>query len=264
MINDHPVKQLYSSLTNIVSPAMGKPVVRENVCDRCGCLAQDGYYSKETYRVYGTKNVLFHCSACHSLDVGDKDITGIERAAGPNFVPNKFGMMVSTGAAIEIETGKTIFFAPLKIIDKLPPSFLDTIDTRPIMGQSQIPIILREITPPLLYISDFGRKTDLLVANLTITRRMTALLACSDNGVVEINVTSAMAVHDVLRHVENKQFTIFTNAVSQLSRGIIKPEAFLDLLADDPELQTAFKLLPIDPHLRLKLIPLLGNMRVST
>lgn len=253
---------VFHHLTSIVEPAMGLPDAGAGQCDRCGQNVSEGYTSKGAYNIYKTKNQLYHCKSCRSLDVGDPDITGIERQAGTsgNFVPNKFGMLASAGAVIEIETGRAILFAPQKIVDKLPRSFTDQINVRTELGQAQIQIV-GQCQPPFIYISDFGRKTDALVANLKTTHRHENVYACSDNGVEELNLSAASSIDKHLSEVDEKQFRLFTTTVSQLSRGQVGPMEAGKQLNAYPKLLEAFKLLPVDPHIRLNLIPLLRSLR---
>jgi hypothetical protein len=256
------IDEVFRHLTSIVLPAMGEPDAGRGRCDRCGQEVAEGYTSTGAYRIVGHKNTLFHCQACHSLDVGDVDITGIERQAGTSgkYVPNKFGMMTSTGALIELETGKTVFFAPQKIIDKLPQYFLDRVTVQAVLGQAQLSEVLKA-KPPFIYISDFGRKTDELVTNLKTSNSHRCVFACSDNGVTELNLEAASKVDAKLKSVEDKQFTLFTTIVSRLARGQVSPIDAGEQMSEFPALITAFKLLPADPHLRLNLITLLRYMR---
>ena len=256
------IDDVFRHLTSIVLPAMGEPDAGEGHCDRCGQLVTEGYTSIGAYRIVGHKNTLFHCQACHSLNVGDVDITGIERQAGTSgkFVPNKFGMMASAGALIELETGKTVFFAPQKIIDKLPKYFLDKVTIQAVLGQAQLSEVMKA-KPPFIYISDFGRKTDQLVANLKTSTSHRCVFACSDNGATELNLDAASKVDAQLKAVDNKLFTLFTTTVSRLARGQVSPIDAGKQMGEYPALITAFKLLPADPHLRLNLITLLRYMR---
>ena len=253
---------LFHHLTSIVEPVMGQPNAAGGRCDRCNQEVQEGYLSKGAYYIYNHKNELYHCKPCHSLDVGDPEITGIERQAGTSgkFVPNKFGMMASTGALIEINTGKTLFFAPQKIIDKLPRSFTEKIYVRTELGRAQLQVVMNA-EPPFLYISDFGRKTDSLVSNLKITTRHESVYACSDNGITELNLSSASKMDKVLSSVDEKQFSMFITTVSKLARGQLSPVDTGKQLGDSPSLLEAFMMMPVDPHLRLNLMSLLRHMR---
>lgn len=256
------VNILHRYLTGIVGPAMGAPVSGEGVCDRCGQRVAAGYAVKSSYKIVGRDHINFNCQACRSLDVGSAAITGIERSVGAKQVANKFGMMASAGTVIETETGKTIFFAPQKIMDKFPDIFLRNIDVRPVLGLAQLQMIDDECAPPFLYISDFGRKTDTLIKNLKITVGLDAVFACNDTNVTEIPYAAAKAVHAGLKTVDNPDFALFVQTVSRLAKGEITPiDAYRAIENDD--LLSAFRLLPADPHLRLTLLSVLKSLRLA-
>lgn len=263
----HPVEILYQHLTSILADALGESEHTDTACSCClrpaSAFGNIGFSGVDSY-----KTPIFHCPACRAMTVTDVEIMGIERSAGKNFVGQKFGMWSGVGWVHEIETGRSTLLAPPGVTAKLPPLFLEKVTVVEMTVAGHLPWIAKNATFPLLYIESFGRKTAALIRGLTVSLSSHALYCCSDDGMDSVTrVTSTVDLDTALRlaqqlaELESSERNQFKKLVRDLSNGRITPEEATSVIKNNPSFPPLFRLLPADPHQRIKLISLTEKLQ---
>ncbi len=263
----HPVEILYQHLTSILAHALGEAEHTDTACSCClrpaSAFGNIGFSGVDSY-----KTPIFHCPACRTMTVTDVEIMGIERSAGKNFVGQKFGMWSGVGWVHEIETGRSTLLAPPGVTAKLPPLFLEKVTVVEMTVAGHLPWIAKNATFPLLYIESFGRKTAALIRGLTVSLSSHALYCCSDDGMDSVTrVTSTVdldtALHltKQLTELESSDRNKFKKLVRDLSNGRVTPEEATSVIRGNQTFAPLFRLLPADPHQRIKLISLTEKLQ---
>lgn len=257
-IDSHPVEQLYQAITHILDPVLGQVSDFDGCCSYClrdsSLFGGKAYLGRDSY-----KRPIALCQCCQSLNVGDTDIMGIERSGT---VPHKFGMMSGAGCVVELNTGKSVLFAPSGMAKKFPSYFTERINVV-VVGQSEQLIWIYKNMPnfPILYISSFGRKTKALIQGLRYSLSSHAVVACNDTDVysssaskITTNLDCLMSVIDAYTLLNSKQRTAFELAVTCAAKGFKSPLAITEILRNDPDVMDIFRRLPTDPYQRITLI----------
>lgn len=256
----HPVEIVFQRMTSIVSPAMPEPVEIDADCDYCERSPDEFGYRGYHFESYGKTSPC--CHACYSFLIGDIDITGVEytRKRGAK-TPQKFGMWPGVSAAIEVSGNRSVLLAPKGVYDKLPQTFLDSIETYEMKKSSRIQWVIEHLSFPLIYISEFGKSTNALISNLRISESVSDILCSSDKGIQQVNAQACINVFNHLSGLSNKEAELFFNTVRWLAKGTMSPRKANVVWSENPCLANAARALPIDPHQRLSLISIVQEMR---
>ncbi|MEM0550161.1 MULTISPECIES: hypothetical protein [Aeromonas] len=263
----HPVAILYQHLTSILDHVLGDSVHTDAPCTCCLRPASEfghvGYVGQDSY-----KTPVSHCPACRAMNVTDVEVMGIERAAGKNFVGQKFGMFSGVGWVHEIESGRSTLLAPPGVTAKFPPSFFEKVTVVEMTVAGHLPWIAQNASFPLLYIESFGRKTTALMRGLTISLSSQALYCCSDDGmdsVTRVNSTvdldAALRLTKELAELENSERNAFNKLVRDLSNGRITPKEATETIKKKAIFAPLFRLLPADPHQRIRIIAITEKLK---
>lgn len=263
----HPVELLYENLTRILESALGESEQTDAACTCCQRPAAEfghvGYIGLDSY-----KTPFTHCKPCRAMSVTDISIMGIERSAGSKQVGNKFGMWGGVGWVHELESGRSTLLAPPGVYVKLPASFLAQVTVVEMTIAGHLPWIAANATFPLLYIESFGRKTALLMRGLTVSPSPQTLFCCSDAGmdsVTRVNSTidlqGSLKLAEGLGALPTTERNGFVKLVRELSSGRITPRVATELIGKNPAFGPLFRLLPADPHQRLKQVSIAERLK---
>lgn len=262
-----PIELLYNNLTRILESALGKSEHTDAACTCCQRPAKAfghvGYTGIDSYKL-----PYIHCTACRAMSVTDIEIMGIERSAGSKFLGNKFGMFSGVGWVHEIESGRSTLLAPPGVYVKLPASFLEQVTVIEMTIAGHLPWIAANASFPLLYIESFGRKTAALMRGLTISPSPQTLYCCSDAGmdsVTRVNSTidlqGSLKLAEGLSVLPTPERNSFVKLVRDLSSGRITPRIATEQIGKNPAFGPLFRLLPADPHQRLKQVSIAEKLR---
>lgn len=109
------------------------------------------------------KQSVTYCVCCAAFFQNNPDVMGIEKPKAPN-TGQKFGMMAGSGALIELNTNRTIFFVPEKSAAKFPKSSLEEMERHDIelVRLTQFEQLSHladlKLNYPVLWINSFGKK----------------------------------------------------------------------------------------------------------
>lgn len=269
----HPVQVVFDCLTHIVQHALPQPTQTNAACECCNrpshLFGNQGYKGKS----YGLEHL--HCAACESFNVSDVALMGVERNAKTledgtvTGVGHKFGMLSGSGCIVTA-SGKSVLFTPPGTYKKLPPALLErlTVVECTIGGQLEF-ISKANFDYPLVYIQNFGRKTNDLIKGLRWSVSSKAIVVCSDDGndstkesANTIDLDKLLTINSIRQAIPKKFWTEFKTAVQRLSRGDDTPEVFTQTLKklNRDELRKIYRLLPLDPHQRLAIISQVDNI----
>lgn len=260
----HPVTIIYDHFTHILEHALGESEHTDSACTCClrpaSAFAHTGYADVDGY-----KNPVLHCPACRSMNVTDVKIMGIERNG---CVGQRLGMWPGVGWVHEIESGRSTLLAPPGVTAKFPPAFYEKISVVEMTIAGHLQWIAQNATFPLLYIESFGRKTNPLVRGLTVSASSRALYCCTDDGMDSVNrikatvdLDAAMQLTAKLSELEKSERNAFNKLVRDLSNGRITPQEVTDVIHQKPIFGPLFRLLPADPHQRIKLVAIAEKLK---
>lgn len=260
-MHSHPVQLVFERMTKIVGPAMPEPSHVDKPCSYCGRAPSEfdhkGYSGKDSY-----KQPISCCPACESFSIGDINIMGVESIRGRgNKVANKFGMWPGVSAVFEVNSNRAVLLPPQGVYDKLPEYFIDRIETIVMPKSERVPWIIKNLDFPLLYIAEFGKTTSNLIANMRISESPSELMSVSDKGVERIHASACLEVHACLAGVAKKEVELFFTTVRNLATGSLSPRQANTVWSEHPNLATAARALPIDPHQRLSLLSFVRSIR---
>jgi hypothetical protein len=266
MINTHPVEAVFEHLTSIVKHSLPSPVNTHNACSCCKRPASEfggiGYAGQNGYGVE-----YVHCAACESFNVGDIKLLGIERNAKtlPNGeqtgVSHKFGMLAGSGAIITAK-GAVVLFTPPGTYKKLPESLLKTFTVVEATIADHIGYISKaDFDFPLVYISNFGKKTGNLIQGLRWSYSTNAIVSCSDEGndsmTEELNTfcaESLLKLKAAKLKLKKAEWENFKKQIRRLCTGYCTPVQFSEYLRGTEQFIPLYRLLPVDPHKRLAML----------
>ena len=265
------IELLYRRLTKVVETTPINDVADYN-CSYCG-RGHEEFESRGIVFVDSYKRTQYSCPACYSFFTANTEILGLKVPTEPDN-SNKFGMFSGCGALIETKNnGKAIFFAPPGITKKLPKLFFDQVDVLEIVATKQIEWIFEnkeELSFPLLWVNDFGRKTDHLIKNLQFSTSPSRLIACTDAELNSTNksnriidLTAAAKLHEKLTGLTTKVKNLFIMTVNGLASGRFTPANAGQIFKDNPVFKELITLLPTDPHLRKKILPLINKLKAN-
>lgn len=255
----HAVNFLYRA-TGVIRSDMGDTVYTDRRCDDCGQPAHEwvtpfqGYMDRSSYGV-----PFVHCEACESLYAGSLRILGIERSArGGAAVAAKWGMMASM--ALLVEKNRTTLIGTNKTLNKLPPTFPHrTVD---LTGRAAIAWLFQQedLTYPLLFIRDLGRKKTELIRNLELSRGPDQIVMCDADGKQAID---SVLVNELLGETGNWSANIkktFLEIVRKFSTGDLQftDSEMRDFRSKYPDQARWLRLLPVCPHERMAVLKLIS------
>lgn len=265
-----PIDAVYKHLTSILSHRLCESTFTDLPCDCCKRPASE--FNHACYRgidCYG-KTYQF-CAGCESFNLTDISIMGIERnektlpSGEKTGVSHRFGMMAGSGAIITA-TGRVLFFSPPGTYKKLPKSFLERFDVIETTENKQLSAFNDPtLDYPLIYIQNFGKKTPALISGLRWSYSRSAVVICTDNGNPSteiakntINIDLISAALAMAKKLKNSN--AFKMNVRALCSGAKSPLEFTDYLNKNPECIAIFRLLPLDPHLRLSILSRMDSL----
>jgi len=226
------------------------------VCDRPNADWADPA-SKVSFTQYGIHED--HCLSCHSLFQGSTELFGVERMAAGNPVPMKLGMATGCGALVT-STKATLFLNGfIKKMSKAPAPPFEMVEKSGLRAHQHLMANIPD--EEFLYIGDFGRKKQGLVANLRLSNPQ-ELFICSENECLEVSVPTAKALisaddnfPDVRRRKVKKLLQeLFTGQILPDNERLVAEMALLK--ADHPEIVHALSKLPDDPRVCLNTLKL--------
>ena len=244
-------------------------------CSYCSRPLQPGTAGFVGTDSYNTPITL--CRCCHTFFVNNPNVMGIEKAKAPN-TGQRWGMLAGSGAFIDFESDDCLLFMPKKSSDKFPEQtvriakeqFRITIVN--VSGANKQLEVIAQKQPKgqCVWISNFGRKTDVLIRNLVISPGLDSLIEVND---AEINSSTAAtriinlnAVIKIARHFQAhaKLKNPFINTVSDYVRGKLSPAKMMEAMNSDKlkPMLDAMHLLPLDPHGRLAMLNLAKKLKV--
>ena len=252
----------------------------KNTCSYCTrpIAVQPSTYQSLGYvgsNSYGAPITL--CMCCQAFFVNNPSVMGIEKPKAPN-TSQRWGMLAGSGAFIDLESGKSLLFMPKKSSDKFPEQTvriaeeqfgITIVNVSGVNKQLEI-IAQKQPKGQCIWISNFGRKTDVLIRNLTISPGLDSLIEVNDS---EINSsTAATRIINLNAVIQLAQYfqahaklkTNFINTASDYVRGKLTPAMMMEAMNSDKlkPLLKAMQLLPIDPHGRLAMLDLAKKLKV--
>lgn len=258
-VTSHAVNFLYKA-TGVIRPDMGPTVTIDKRCDDCGQYARSwvtpfqGYIDKSSYGI-----PYVHCEACESLYAGSIRLLGVERTAkGGAAVSAKWGMMASM--ALLVEPNRATLIGTQKTLDKLPAEFPHR--TIALTGRSVIAWLLNQedLTYPLLFIRDLGRKKAELIRNLQLSSGPNQIFLCDADGKIAID---SVLINHLLSATAGWPASVkknFIDVVRRFSSGELQftDDEMKDFRTKFPEQAKWLKLLPVCPHERIATLQLIA------
>lgn len=246
---------LYMHLTHKLSSEYA--LVSADASDSCTCCGRKSINWMNTqYKTVGSYSgqVETHCISCQSLYHGSFNKIGHEGYRGENPVAMKLGML--KGCGLLLTENKSVLYAPGKYHRKFleaPDSIFDEVVD---MGGKRVilDVLKRSPEPPFLFILNFGVKKGDLVQNLNVTDSVRNLKVCSDSECIEIP-NEFIHFQQALTNTSSKDFRSWIELFKRSCSSYLSVEdvtAFNTLTTKYPDLYSAVRKLPADPHLRLK------------
>ncbi|MGI9293353.1 MAG: hypothetical protein ACR2PS_05165 [Pseudomonadales bacterium] len=201
------------------------------------------------------------CLACHVLYHPSFDRLGREGSRGPKPTALKLGMLRGCGALVT--PMHSVLYAPKKYFPKLKaapdPLFPEIVD---LGGMAMVHDVLGRLTHcgrPVLFIQNFGVKSDELTANLMVSYDAESLHVCSEAWVYELPVLvyQQFEAH-VLGMPANERtawLELFKSSCQQpLTLGEI--QALNTLTNTQAGFVPILQKIPVDPHVRMEIAQL--------
>lgn len=255
----HPIDFFYQNAGYVLRPFM--KVVEASDEDTCSVCQRPSIQwhtpsEKVVFVAYGNSEV--HCTACHSLFQGSIELFGVERLAKGTPVPMKLGMAVGCGALIT--PGRTILYLN-GFIEKMSKADQPPFEMVAMSGKSAHQAVIADppAVPEYLYIGNFGRRKDKLVSSMQLSTPE-RLSICEDGQRIDVPLSAMKAlIHAGVDLTTTKKNTI-RRSLRNLYTGQTRPselaEEFKAIGAESPELWSAIKGLPQDPHEALRILQL--------
>jgi hypothetical protein len=266
MMDMHPIDLLFSSLTSIAQRGDEGYAPSEHDCSLCKRSASEyGNQSIELQNSYKENQNL--CPACHSFFISNPDILGVEKASAPT-TSQKFGMWGGVGCLVEQKTGRAILFAPPGVIAKLPDVFFKAVNVIETVSTKQVLWLMEHqesLSFPLLWINDFGRKTQFLIEGLQLSHSINDMHPCADaelnsatspSRALDLGVVGKI-VSDLSGHAQKNAFV---KTIRDLAYGRISPLDAGAFFKENPDLKSSLSAMPIDPHVRLKMLTVVTKL----
>lgn len=212
----------------------------------------------------------YECTTCHTVRVSSPDYLGIEMYRGKRRVPSgaRLGMLPGCGGVIT--ANDELHLALNKgFHTKLADHALGR--TGAIHQTTALPLFLElfatrrlgDIAEGVVFVSLWGRKPDVLMGSMTLTRSLSEVWCCSETGAecldLEALIRSAKWLHD---HELGDKATkpTFWKPVRLAALGQHDADALAKWAKGVPEPQHLLDLLPLDPHTRTRLPNLMGDI----
>jgi hypothetical protein len=253
------IQLLHSRLTHIAQTDQHEYTKINVNCSLCSRTPEAYGTAVETNNSYNERLTL--CCACHSFFCSNVKTLGIEKPKAPE-TSQKFGMWSGVGALIELNTHRTILFAPDGVIKKLPNALPKGIELVNSVSTKQITWLIdnkETLVFPLLWVNDFGRKTEHLIANLAYSHSLHAVIGCTDeilnsttSSKREVDLVVIQVIADLLSG--HKKKSVFISTVRGLAGGNVTPTEAGAFFKEHPELKMALSKMPIDPHARMQML----------
>ncbi|WP_415912238.1 hypothetical protein [Neptuniibacter sp. QD37_11] len=233
--------------------------VDEGFCPNCQRPAAEWLEPNKTVRFkqYGVTST--HCTACHTLYVGDINKTGIESYRGAKKIPSpvKLGMLTGCGALVT-DTSFKLFLNNgyyNKVVEAAEPPFeFENLSAKALRNH----IVNNLPTDRYLFIDDFGRKKRSLVQNLKMSQGENVLQVCGESHQYAVNRKAYLALSLLKSELKPSTYKKFDQLMAKYCRGTIAPsdEQFQSFLAEHEACRVAALSLPVNPHERLSLLTL--------
>lgn len=226
-----------------------------------------GNYGFNGKKSYGIKVKI--CACCEMFFLNNPSIMGIEKETAPQ-TGNKWGMLKGSGVFIDIDSQQTVVFMPEKSFIKLPAATLKIAHkdfnikfTHELGSINQLIYISKlNVSGACIWISDLGRRTEVLISNLTISPSIDQLTEINDSeknsssaAMLTFNLNNAVSIAEILNE-NKKNKKLFIDTMRNFSNGKISPERMMASLGS-PKLapfSAIMPLLPSDPHLRISML----------
>ncbi|HAS8538237.1 TPA: hypothetical protein I7730_00290 [Vibrio vulnificus] len=279
-MNVDPHSKLFTALTHLVfvdnPPREETGYVRlspEEECDLCKrkIHQQNNSFNglgKVGLNTYKQKETM--CLSCAAFFENNPTIMGVEKSSAPT-TGQKWGMLTGSGVYIDLKAMKTVLFMPPKSAEKLPDLFHEHLEKRGIKlvitsQYEQISKIVElGLGCPAIWVNNFGRKTHQLVANLDWVTSHEELLMVNDDDVNSatksnyvVNISAIKKLADKLKLMTGK--SKFLKMVRDAANGHVGPYELLNFVSECKERESAFSLLPSDPHLQLNYLQLASKI----
>ena len=209
---------------------------------------------------YGEEEV--HCLGCHSLYHGSERFLGQEGFRGSNPTYHKLGMLKGCGALIWED--QRILYAPKKYFPKFKACkdliFTEVLDLGG-KGIIQDALVRAPEDKPFLFIHNFGVKKADLVSNLKVSISKQSIYVCSEGGqiVIPSMYLDLQQALESIGKAAKEWITLFRK--SCYNYLTIEEITELNKITQSvPGLTDLLKRLPADPHNRIQIIKLLGDI----
>lgn len=212
----------------------------------------------------------YECTTCHTVRISAPNHLGIEMLRGKDKIPSggRLGMLPGCGGIITSYDGIHLAlnggyyrkFAKGKLAQAGGVH-----EDRPF--QLLIRFLaegrLGDVSDGFIFVELWGRKPDVLMRNLRLTRTLSELWCCSDTGAVPIDLEALIATakwlteHDL---VEKGSRPAFWKPIRDAAAGNHNSELLARWAKTVPNTQALLDSLPIDPHTRLRLPSLMASI----
>lgn len=248
------------------------PPARSRACSICG-RPWDQVEDPTQCGVYQYVDGLareYECTTCHTVRVSAPDYLGIEMYRGKNKVPSgaRLGMLPGCGGVI---TANDELFLALNrgFHTKLVGHALGR--TGAIHQTTGLALLLEllatkrlgDIANGFVFVSVWGRKPDVLMGSLALTRSLSEVWCCSETGAECLDLDALIRTAKWLHgHGFASKATkpTFWKPVRLAAMGQHDAGALAKWAKGVPEPQELLNTLPIDPHTRIRLPSLMEDV----
>ena len=255
----HPIQFFYRHAGHYLRPYMDTTTFDPGThCADCGVESSQWPEPQVgvSFNKYGTD--VAHCTACHALYQGSFDLFGIEGYRSKTPVAGKLGMMTGVGALVSAENTTLFLNATGAKIDKAanPPPF----ERKRFFGwQAHHHVLCNPPQEPYLYIGDFGKKTDQLIANMTMSDTKT-LVICSDSRQNRLPIEFTHRLIDATSELDKTSLNKLKTHLRLQLQGLEAPDNekalkdFEKAAEQSPDLFPTLRQMPADPHRALAIL----------
>lgn len=258
-MDPHPIQFFFRHAGHLLRPLMETATFDASArCSDCDVEASNWPEPGVgvSFHQYGRRHT--HCTACHSLYQGSFDMLGVERYAKGTPVAMKLGMLTGCGALITPEKTTLFlnaFYDKIAAAPKPPPFELKRVFGKPAHQH----VMANPPSQPFLYIGDFGRKKDELIASMAMSDS-TTLAICTADGATHLPIEATRGLIETTQDLDQSVLNKLKRHLSLQLRGLESPtdqtalKDFEKAAEQSPGLFPALRRLPADPHLTLDIL----------
>ncbi len=259
-----PLDLIYERLAYVMEPYMPPMFDYQGACDNCGRLASQHGARAGIYNSYHKDIHL--CRSCLALHTGDVEFSGVERITSRGApVSVRLAHLLSGGLLIEATPGgRATLLIPEgtnKLMAKPMRAALDVVICPP---SERVSFLARQkLSFPLLYVHQFGVKTNHLTRGLAYSYSERAIVMCSDapGGPANLaqqtlDLTAAQSIARLAGSFPQSAFRDLKTMVGATAFGHPQkppqsPSEVAQALEKSSELAALHGELPKDPYVRI-------------